>query len=45
MVNSIVVTGKKMKIPGKRHRPYYGNNCEIWENCKLRKLSLKEGGN
>ena len=44
MVNSIVVTGKKMKIPGKRNRPYYGNNCEIWENCKQRKLSLKEGG-
>ena len=45
MVNSIVATGKKMKIPGKRHRPYYGNNCEIWENCKLRKLTLKQGGN
>jgi len=45
MVNSIVVSGKKMKIPGKRHRPYYGNNCEIWENCKLRKLTLKQGGN
>lgn len=44
MVNSIVVTGKKMKIPGKRHRPYYGNNCEIWENCKLRKLTLKQSG-
>ena len=45
MVNSIVVSGKKMKIPGKRHRPYYGNNCEIWENCKQRKLTLKQGGN
>ena len=45
MVNSIVVSGKKMKIPGKRRRPYYGNNCEIWENCKLRKLTLKQGGN
>lgn len=45
MVNSTVATGKKMKIPGKRHRPYYGNNCEIWENCKLRKLTLKQGGN
>ena len=45
MVNSIVVTGKKMKIPGKRHKPYYGNNCEIWENCKQRKLILKQGSN
>ena len=45
MVNSTVATGKKMKIPGKRHRPYYGNNCEIWEHCKLRKLTLKQGGN
>lgn len=42
MVDTIIVTKRKMKIPGKLYKPYYGNGVEIWENCKLREIKLKK---
>ena len=43
VVDSIIVSKRKIKIPGKRFRPYYGNDVEIWENCKQRNLKLNPG--